>query len=91
MSTVPRHRTRYRFVGNHHGLLIWKADNPLMDWQAVAAWFYGSMRPEPQCRTCGGECTLCEGSGMVDDPTACGDPDHCSPVAPCPHGCPELH
>lgn len=29
-------------------------------------------------------CPKCEGWGWIDDPTACGDPDHCSPVYPCP-------
>lgn len=33
-------------------------------------------------------CPVCEGAGWVDDPTACGDPEHCSPYRPCPRGCP---
>lgn len=28
-------------------------------------------------------CDLCEHTGWLHDPTACGDPDHCSPVYPC--------
>ena len=28
-------------------------------------------------------CEWCDYSGFVDDPTACGDPDHCSPVVAC--------
>ena len=34
------------------------------------------------------ECERCEGVGWVDDPTACEDPEHCSPQYPCPEsGC----
>lgn len=28
-------------------------------------------------------CPECEGDGWVQDPTACGDPEHCSPIMPC--------
>lgn len=33
-------------------------------------------------------CKECDGDGYVDDETACGDPDHCSPWRACPrcHG-----
>lgn len=33
------------------------------------------------------ECPLCEGTGWADDPSACSDPEHCSPGVPCPNGC----
>lgn len=29
-------------------------------------------------------CLRCDGYRYVDDPTACGDPDHCAPLTPCP-------
>ena len=29
-------------------------------------------------------CSHCQGLGWLDDPTACGDPEHCSPIFPCP-------
>jgi hypothetical protein len=35
------------------------------------------------------ECQRCEGLGWIDDPTACGDPGHCSPQFPCPDCNPE--
>lgn len=31
-----------------------------------------------------GTCVSCDGARWVDDPSACGDPEHCSPVVPCP-------
>lgn len=31
------------------------------------------------------ECATCDGTGWVEDPTACGDPEHCSPVVGCPN------
>jgi hypothetical protein len=34
-------------------------------------------------------CPECDGTGLVEDPTACGDPDHCPGWMPCPRGCPE--
>ncbi len=30
------------------------------------------------------DCTTCDGAGRIDDPSACGDPDHCAPTVPCP-------
>jgi hypothetical protein len=33
------------------------------------------------------DCPLCHGEGLVDDPTACGDPDHCDGWMSCPAGC----
>lgn len=30
------------------------------------------------------DCPRCDGYRYVEDPTACGDEDHCSPWAPCP-------
>lgn len=29
-------------------------------------------------------CLTCEDVGYIDDPTACGDPDHCFPWRECP-------
>lgn len=29
------------------------------------------------------ECHFCDGTGYVDDLSACGDPDHCSPWTVC--------
>lgn len=34
-------------------------------------------------------CPECQGFGIVQDETACGDPEHCSPFCPCPNGCSE--
>lgn len=28
-------------------------------------------------------CEQCEGLGWIHDETACGDPEHCSPLYPC--------
>jgi hypothetical protein len=40
-------------------------------------------------RRCDDEpCPLCDGTGLVEDPSACGDPDHCAGWMPCPNGCP---
>lgn len=33
------------------------------------------------------ECPECWGSGWVDDDSACGDPECCSPMVPCFRGC----
>jgi DnaJ-class molecular chaperone len=30
------------------------------------------------------ECLACEGTGVIWDESACGDPDHCSPTYECP-------
>jgi hypothetical protein len=35
------------------------------------------------------QCPTCDDTGWLHDPTACGDPDHCSPVYPCPDCNPE--
>lgn len=29
------------------------------------------------------DCPRCDGLGWLEDVTACGDPDHCSPMYPC--------
>lgn len=29
-------------------------------------------------------CERCDDLHWVDDPSACGDPEHCSPIVPCP-------
>jgi hypothetical protein len=34
-------------------------------------------------------CVLCDGTGLVEDPSACGDPEHCYGWMPCPAGCPD--
>lgn len=39
--------------------------------------------PVEGCGECRQEHSPCEGIGWVDDPTACGDPDHCSPMHVC--------
>jgi hypothetical protein len=33
------------------------------------------------------DCPECWGSGWVDDDSACGDPECCSPKVPCFRGC----
>lgn len=35
------------------------------------------------------ECKTCDDDAWLDDPTACGDPDHCPPFYPCPDCNPE--
>ena len=37
----------------------------------------------------GPPCPECDGTGLVPDPSACGDPDHCAGWMPCPRGCAE--
>ena len=36
-----------------------------------------------------GPCEARDGTGLVEDPSACGDPEHCYGWMPCPRGCPE--
>lgn len=31
-----------------------------------------------------GVCPICAGDRWLDDPSACTDPEHCSPMYPCP-------
>lgn len=30
------------------------------------------------------KCKTCEDTGLVEDESACGDPDHCAPMEYCP-------
>lgn len=34
-------------------------------------------------------CPLCGGTGLVEDPSACSDEEHCAGWASCPSGCPD--
>lgn len=47
----------------------------------------GVAYPHPDCPEHGDyhDCEHCEGTGLVWDETACGDPDHCSPTYHCYH------